>query len=266
MGFVSEPSLAAPPLGATAAAGASACAAAAPPPASTCSWVESRNLRLPPRPWGQGPRQVPRHAPRRSATGVTVHGLSLGTFACHPALGGKGRGAIRRRFGVTTAGAAAGPPAVPPPAPRSWVCRNLRLLPRPAAPCRHRDKRPVALVAWRAVRVRVPAPPGPATSSCRLIIRARACAAFHGASAAASACAHASSAFRPRSPRCAFAPQRLHRALGPVAASTELPRGLPLRSGPSRPPGRSPVAGCCRGPAPASRQWRPGRRWAGTGL
>jgi hypothetical protein len=35
----------------------------------------------------------------------------------------------------------------------------------------------------------------------------------------------------------AFAPQR--------GARLGLPRGLPLRSGPSRPPGRSPVAGCC---------------------
>ena len=34
---------------------------------------------------------------RRSATGVTVHGLSRGTFACRPALGGNGRG---RRLGT----------------------------------------------------------------------------------------------------------------------------------------------------------------------
>src|SRR5208337_1539120 len=44
---------------------------------------------------------------RRSTTGATVHGLSLGIFACRPALGGNGRG---RRLGTR--------PRVPPPAPR----------------------------------------------------------------------------------------------------------------------------------------------------
>ena len=87
----------------------------------------------------------------------------------------------------------------------------------------------------------------------RLIIRARLSAAFHGASAPrvkpagrlcpartyARACHRATTrwAFRPRS-------------TGGGAAANR-PHGLPLRSGPSRPPGRSPVAGCCTGACPA---------------
>src|SRR5208282_5286368 len=54
-----------------------------------------------------------------------------------------------------------------------------------------------------------------------------------------------------------FAPQR--------GARLGLPRGLPLRSGPSRPPGRGPVAGCGTGACPGSATMASGTAVVGDG-
>ena len=226
MEFVSEPSLAAPPLGATAAAGASARAPAVPPPAPLfMEFVSEPSHGARARGQSRGADQGGGWSedsrclgtdPRRSTTGATVQGVCAGTFAGRSVLRGTGRARRlathprRSATGATVQGVRVGNLACRPTRPHRAATRASAGGLGCMASCPSFARR-----AFRSCDV-----------ISRLIIRARLIAAFHGASAAASARARASSAFRPRSTGGGAAANR-PRASRPTLQGACLTRACP---------------------------------------
>ena len=210
-GFVSETSQAAPPLVARAAArikaadrartpGAAARALAVPPPAPLFMEFVTETSQAAPPLVARGAARI-KAADRARTAGASARALAVPPpaplfmeFVPETSL------AAPPLRATAAAGASAGAPDVPPPAPlfRGFVSETS-----PAVPPGRTAPPPGQAPRGLGCMASCPGFARRAARSCdrisRLIIRARASAAFNGASAAASARACASSACRPRS-------------------------------------------------------------------